>query len=441
MSFTDFRGAAKRIDDIDIPRLAARISCGEDHLHVFIDVESSGSGFDELGRPKMLFEKHVFWRCLPTALRATAERQGPAYPKWKPGQYPLDSYPVLKRAMAIDETAALKAASWGLTQILGENHQAAGYDTPQEMVLAFMEDEEAHLESTIRVLVSMGIDDDLAARRWEAVARAWNGPGYGTHNYHGRMAKAFAKWAKIRDTSWTPDDVSVDDVEPDGKLAKYEVEAVQKRLRDLGFYEVGKIDGVWGSRTTAAIAAFQHEQGLMVDGVLGPKTKAALATAQPRKVSMERQITTLADLRAQGSTTIQQADSISTTSKVVGWVSLVATIVAATADHWDEAAAFIGPLQAIIAWVPTWAWPLIVVFVALYMGGRAELVKQARLQAERSGMHAGEPDPAPSPPVEHGPEPAQGLGRVGGATGPLITVPGLPFPIPNPAILLGGGER
>jgi hypothetical protein len=35
------------------------------------------------------------------------------------------------------------------------------------------------------------------------VARVYNGPGFRQHNYHGRMAAAYAKWAKIRDTPWS----------------------------------------------------------------------------------------------------------------------------------------------------------------------------------------------------------------------------------------------
>ena len=73
-SWNDFRGAAKRLDDIDLPRLGERIGVGEDEIHAFMDVEAAGSGFDKHGRPKMLFEPHVFYRNLPKATRSEAER-------------------------------------------------------------------------------------------------------------------------------------------------------------------------------------------------------------------------------------------------------------------------------------------------------------------------------------------------------------------------------
>lgn len=202
--FHGFKGKAKRIEDIDIPRIGARIGVGEDELHAFMDVEAAGSGFDSQGRPKMLFEPHVFYRNLSGAKRQKAITLGLAYPRWGMRPYPKDSYPVLLKAMEIDETAALKSASWGLGQILGENHKIVGYPTPQAMVLAFMDDEEEHLEAIVNFLIANHIDDDLKAHRWSVVARVYNGPGYAKHNYDGRMAAAYAKWRKIKDTPWAP---------------------------------------------------------------------------------------------------------------------------------------------------------------------------------------------------------------------------------------------
>lgn len=204
MHWNGFRGAARRLDDIDLPRIASRIGCGEDEIHAFMDVEAAGLGFDGSGRPKMLFEPHVFYRNLSGANRSQAVEAGLAYKSWRAGNYPTDSYPRLERALAIDETAALKAASWGLGQILGENHKIAGYATPQAMVRAFMEDEETHLQAIVDFLVANEIGDDLKAHRWAVVARVYNGPSYRQHDYDGRMAAAYAKWARIRDTPWVP---------------------------------------------------------------------------------------------------------------------------------------------------------------------------------------------------------------------------------------------
>ena len=197
----DFIGKAKRLDDVDIGMIAARIRCGEDELHAFMDVEASGSGFDGQNRPKMLFEPHVFYRLLRGSQRDLAVRYGLAYRAWGAKPYPEDSYPRLTQAMAIDEELALMAASWGIGQILGTNHRLLGYPTAKEMVLAFMDDEETQLEGVVDFLIANGIDDDLRAHRWDVVARVYNGPSYRQHNYHKRMAQRFAWWQTKPDTS------------------------------------------------------------------------------------------------------------------------------------------------------------------------------------------------------------------------------------------------
>jgi peptidoglycan hydrolase-like protein with peptidoglycan-binding domain len=58
-----------------------------------------------------------------------------------------------------------------------------------------------------------------------------------------------------------------------------EVAAIQQRLQVHGF-EVGTIDGTYGSRTTAAVSRFQDSKGLEANGVVNKETWTALA-AEP----------------------------------------------------------------------------------------------------------------------------------------------------------------
>ena len=53
------------------------------------------------------------------------------------------------------------------------------------------------------------------------------------------------------------------------------VKAYQQALKSAGF-DPGPIDGIRGSKTIAAIKAFQASKGLVVDGIVGSKTTAAL---------------------------------------------------------------------------------------------------------------------------------------------------------------------
>jgi hypothetical protein len=197
----DFKGRAKRLDDIDLPLIGRLVGVGEDEIHAVLDVEAAGSGFDKQGRPKMLFEPHIFWKELgPGPKRDRAAAQGLAYPRWKPGAYPKDSYPRLLKAMAIDEEAALRSASWGLPQLMGFNCKLAGYPTAKDMVTAFLDDEDTHLAAMIRFIKATGLDDELRRHDWKGFARGYNGAGFAKNGYDRKLAAAFAKWQRIKDT-------------------------------------------------------------------------------------------------------------------------------------------------------------------------------------------------------------------------------------------------
>lgn len=67
-----------------------------------------------------------------------------------------------------------------------------------------------------------------------------------------------------------------------------EVERLQARLTDLGYYEVGKVDGAWGSRTRGALLAFKADAGLPLTADVDDAVWAALAKAPRRAVAPER---------------------------------------------------------------------------------------------------------------------------------------------------------
>ena len=54
-----------------------------------------------------------------------------------------------------------------------------------------------------------------------------------------------------------------------------EVRQIQTKLKNWGYYN-GSVDGIFGSRTLAAVKSFQRKNGLQVDGIVGEKTVAAL---------------------------------------------------------------------------------------------------------------------------------------------------------------------
>ena len=63
-------------------------------------------------------------------------------------------------------------------------------------------------------------------------------------------------------------------------LSKYgsrgdEVKQIQEKLKRWGYYN-GSIDGIYGSKTVAAVKYFQKSNGLTVDGIAGTKTLNAM---------------------------------------------------------------------------------------------------------------------------------------------------------------------
>lgn len=210
-----YKGKAKRIEDVDLPRVAHEIGVGEDEIHAILDVESRGRGFDDQGRVIMLFEPHIFYKELrrePTK-RNRAVRQGLAYKRWGTTRYPKDSYPRLLKAIKIDREAAIRSCSWGLGQIMGFNHGMVGYGSAEAMVKAFAADEDNHLEAIVDFIVKAGLDDEIRRHDWAGFARGYNGPGYKKHNYHGRLAHRYRKWQGIKDTPWSPDDAAEEEKE------------------------------------------------------------------------------------------------------------------------------------------------------------------------------------------------------------------------------------
>ena len=66
------------------------------------------------------------------------------------------------------------------------------------------------------------------------------------------------------------------------------VNAVQRRLKDLGYHEVGSIDGIIGPRTRAAILAFRDDHALPLVPSIDVALEEALAVAPRRTVEPER---------------------------------------------------------------------------------------------------------------------------------------------------------
>lgn len=126
------------------------------------------------------------------------------------------------------------------------------------------------VDDALNVVESKGRDDGVTKRSLNA-----NGAGY--WNAFGRP-KVFKE--EIENTSSGTASVDILKITRKLKLeTPYmrgdDVLWMQTRLTGLG-YSVGTVDGVFGSKTKAAVQSFQKAKGLVVDGVAGESTITAL---------------------------------------------------------------------------------------------------------------------------------------------------------------------
>ena len=194
--------------------------------------------------------------------------------RWKRGYLKTQSarYKRLNKAIKIDNDAALKACSWGLGQVLGENWKFCGFSSISEFVEYQFESEANQLDTMCRYIVAAKLDDDLRALDWAGFALGYNGRGYKTNRYHTKLAAAYRKAGGNGKLSRTRA------VYPLRRGARGErVKILQKQLKRLDYNIV--IDGIFGNDTRLCIISFQKKHGLVTDGLVGGKTKAAIKVA------------------------------------------------------------------------------------------------------------------------------------------------------------------
>lgn len=176
---------------------AHKIGCNVAAIRAVAEVESSGSGFDSAGRPKTLFEGHIFYKL--TKGRFSKSHPTVCYPKWTKQFYGKTrevEFARLQLAMSLDRTAALMSASWGTFQIMGNNYAICGFSTVEEFVQAQYEDANSHLQCFTEFVLDRGLADELRDLRWADFARIYNGASYRLNNYDVKMAAAYSKFAK-----------------------------------------------------------------------------------------------------------------------------------------------------------------------------------------------------------------------------------------------------
>lgn len=166
------------------------------------DVESNGGGFLSNGKPKILFEGHIFYRLLTPLLNLARLNQlckqypNVVYPTWNRSKYfgGEREYLRLTTAININRAAALKSASWGMFQVMGMNYAQCGCKDIEEFVDKMKSSEEDQLMLTIKFLKNNSLLFYLNNHNWASFARSYNGPSYATNKYDTKLAQAYSKY-------------------------------------------------------------------------------------------------------------------------------------------------------------------------------------------------------------------------------------------------------
>jgi hypothetical protein len=186
-----------KITPQDYREVAALIGCNVPTIQAVIDVEAAGSGFFGDGRPKILFEAH--WFSAFTDSRHDFSNPDISSPVWNRLLYigGVGEWDRLYKALVLNRQGALKSASWGLGQVMGFNHQAAGYADVELFVSDMHLSEGKQLRAMFNFIKTNGLDGFLVRRDWAGFALRYNGEGYRLNRYDEKLAEAYDYWSQV----------------------------------------------------------------------------------------------------------------------------------------------------------------------------------------------------------------------------------------------------
>ena len=184
------------LSDDDYVNAAHELHCEAAAIKAIAATETGAEGaFDSQGRPSILFERHYFHRLT----QGRFDKSDPDISNPHAGGYGRfsDQYPKLDRAIKLDRDAALKSASWGKFQIMGDNYREAGYSS----VGAFVEAENRSVQDHLSALVSYIKADPMMLRAlqqkdWAGFASRYNGPQYQQNDYDTKMRNNYANFTR-----------------------------------------------------------------------------------------------------------------------------------------------------------------------------------------------------------------------------------------------------
>jgi hypothetical protein len=185
----------KELKDLDYVVAAQLLGCDVPAVKAVKIVEAPKGGFLPDGRLTILFEAHLF----SSKTKHVYDKTHPdiSAPKWDRKLYVggAGEWNRLEKAKALNETAALESASFGMFQILGGNFKECGYNSARELISSFGESERNQLFAFVRYIQTRKLDVYLRNHDWANFARLYNGPMYKQNEYDKKLEAAHQKAA------------------------------------------------------------------------------------------------------------------------------------------------------------------------------------------------------------------------------------------------------
>ncbi|MEM9043528.1 MAG: N-acetylmuramidase domain-containing protein [Pseudomonadota bacterium] len=248
----------KKASDFAYERAARMIDAEPAAVRAIFEVEAAGRFFNPDGSVPRRFEPHHFPREHWAALGFFPKKgQAP----WRASLALSTSKrrAMYEKAKSIDPELARRASSWGAPQIMGFNHEDAGFLSASEMVERF-HDPAMQIKGFVNLVASWGLDSAIRSHDWYAFALRYNGNGKAA-DYAGKIEAAYRRASGKRSRV----------VLRVGSRGS-DVAALQEALARLDLLPADGVDGSFGPLTLAAVEEFQKIHGLNVDGVVGAKT-------------------------------------------------------------------------------------------------------------------------------------------------------------------------
>ena len=199
----------KFLGEEDLQDFATRYDVELAAVKAVNEVESNGKGFLIDGRPKILFEGHVFWRELKNRnLRpqdfVNSKLNNVLYQNWTKSHYQggEKEYYRLEKAAGMSDLpevhdAAFASASWGCFQIMGFHWKSLGYSSVDNFAARMYEHEREHLYAFGKFLEVNNLIRHIKSKNWVKFAEGYNGKNQAANKYDQKLKAAYERYKAL----------------------------------------------------------------------------------------------------------------------------------------------------------------------------------------------------------------------------------------------------